>query len=523
MTANDRQQPAVTDTDGTPLRAGPMPHSLPMPDGGRQRASQAGPVLASLASRGFLTLAIAAALSGCAALPQSAARPQIASAADYASSQSLTAPVGVWPSDAWWQSYGDPQLDSLIREALAGAPDIAVAEARLRRAQAGTQVAEAAGRPQASASASAIQQKHSYNYLTPRELTPQGWDDYGSASLSFSWQLDFWGRNRAALAAATSDANAAKAEAAQARLTIATAIASAYAELARQHAAHDTAVAALDVRARTADLFRERHANGLETLGSVRQVEARRESAAVDVLAIEEQMATQRNRIAALVGAGPDRGLAITRPTVDVTRSFALPEHLEAELLGRRPDVVAARMRAEAAARRIDQARAEFYPNVNLSSVIGLQSKGLDMLTHNGSSTGSSGPAISLPIFSGGALRGQLRGAEADYAAAVAEYNRAVLQALQELADAAVSQKALGPQIDRTAGAVAAAREAWRIQSNRYEGGLASYLDVLSAQDDLLANLRTQSDLQSRSFALDVALVRALGGGYSIKSMQESG
>ncbi|HEY7638126.1 MAG TPA: efflux transporter outer membrane subunit [Steroidobacteraceae bacterium] len=522
MTTNDRQQLPVTDTDGN----GDIPHfrtlaarRMTSAEMGNVPISAAGPVLASLAARGLLTLAVAAALSACAALPQSSSRPQPLSAADYASSQSLAAPVGAWPVETWWESYGDPQLNALIAEALAGSPDIAVAQARLRRAQAGAQIADAARKPQVTGSATAIQQKHSYNYLTPREMTPQGWDDYGSASLSFSWQLDFWGRNRAALAAATSEANAARAEAAEARLMLAAAIASEYAELARQHAAHDTAVAALEVRSKTAQLFRERYENGLETLGSVRQVEARRSSAEADVLAIEERLATQRNSIAELVGAGPDRGLAITRPTVDVARSFALPEHLEAELLGRRPDIVAARMRAEAAARRIDQARAEFYPNVNLTSVIGLQSKGLDMLTHNGSSTGSSGPAISLPIFNGGQLRGQLRGAEADYAAAVAEYDRTVIQALHELADAAVGQKALGPQLERTADAVGAAREAWQIQSNRYQGGLASYLDVLSAQDDLLANLRTQSDLQSRSFALDVALVRALGGGYSNKTI----
>ena len=517
MTASDRQQLPVTDTDGTALRVGPVPKALPMFDGRPHRASPAERAQIIAASRGLLFVAIASVLSACAGLPHEGARPQIASAADYASSHSLAAPVGTWPAESWWESYGDAQLDDLIREALAGSPDIAVAEARLRRAYAASLVADAARRPQASASAAAIQQKHSYNYLTPRELTPQGWDDYASASLTFSWQLDFWGRNRAAIAAATSEAKAAEAEAAQARLMLATAIASAYAELARQHAAYDTAVAAFEVRTKTVALFRQRHENGLETLGSVRQVEARRSRAEADLLAVEEQLAMQRNSIAALVGAGPDRGLSITRPTVDVARSFALPEHIEAELLGRRPDVVAARMRAEAAARRIAQARAEFYPNVNLTSVIGLQSKGLDMLTHNGSSTGSSGPAISLPIFSGGALRGNLRGAEADYAAAVAEYNSTVIQALQELADAAVGQKALGPQLERTADAVDAAREAWRIQSNRYEGGLASYLDVLSAQDDLLANLRAQSDLQSRSFALDVALVRALGGGYQIK------
>ncbi|HET9448395.1 MAG TPA: efflux transporter outer membrane subunit [Steroidobacteraceae bacterium] len=519
MTASPRQQPHVTDTDGTSLQVGPAPNALPMFDGGPDRADRAQRAQVISACRGVLFVAIASALSACATMSDEGAAPQIASVADYASSHTLSAPAGAWPSENWWQSYGDSQLDALIREALAGSPNIAVAEARLRRAQAAVQIADAARRPQGSVSASAIQQKHSYNYLTPREMTPQGWDDYASASLTFSWQLDFWGRNRAALAAATSDTNAAQAEATQARLMLATAIASAYAELARQHAAHDTAVAALEVRARTVALFQHRHENGLETLGSVRQVESRHSGAEAEVLAVEEQLALQRNSIAALVGAGPDRGLAITRPTVEMSRSFALPEHLEAELLGRRPDIVAARMRAEAAARRIDQARAEFYPNINLSSVIGLQSMGIDMLTRNDSSTGSTGPALSLPLFNRGALRGNLRGAQADYAAAVAEYDRTVIQALQELADAAVGQKALGPQLARTTEAVDAAREAWRIQSNRYEGGLASYLDVLSAQDDLLANLRAQSDLQSRSFALDVALVRALGGGYQIQAM----
>jgi outer membrane protein TolC len=146
---------------------------------------------------------------------------------------------------------------------------------------------------------------------------------------------------------------------------------------------------------------------------------------------------------------------------------------------------------------------------------VGGQSLGLDMLTKGGSGIAGIGPAVSLPIFDGGRLRAQLRGADAEHAQAVAEYNRAVVQALQEVADAATSQRALGGQIDRIDEAVEAAREAWRIQNNRYQGGLSNYLDVLSAEDTLLSNLRAQSDLQSRSFALDVALARALGGGYT--------
>jgi NodT family efflux transporter outer membrane factor (OMF) lipoprotein len=454
-------------------------------------------------------------LSGCAGLPPSQATARLKPAGHYASGESLSAAAAEWPQESWWHTYADQQLDALIDEALAGSPSIAVAAARLERAAAAATVSGSALKPQLSASAAASEQKQSYNYLSPAAVTPQNWNDYGRASLDFGFELDFWGKNRAALAAAVSETEAARADAAQARLTLASAIASAYAELAREEAALDTARAAYELRSKTAELFRERLEHGLETLGGVRQVEARRAAAAAQLLALEEQRALQRNRIAALVGAGPDRALSITRPTVNLARPFGLPDAVGAQLLGRRPDIAAARLRAQAAARRIDVARDAFYPNVNLAAFFGVQSLGLDMLTKDGSSIGSVGPALSLPIFSGGRLRGQLSGARAEYAEAAASYEGTVIQALHEVADAAVSQKALGPQLARADEAVAAAREAWRIQNNRYEGGLATYLEVLSAEDYLLSNLQTQSDLQSRAFALDVALVRALGGGYS--------
>jgi len=464
-----------------------------------------------------LTLAslVVAALAGCATLPDPQPRPQAKPAGQYAAEQSFAAPATNWPSDRWWQDYRDAQLDALIGEALAGSPTMAVAKARLERARSNAQITGAALQPQVSANGSITEQKQSSNYLTPPSATPQGWNDYGRATLDFSWELDFWGKNRAALAAATSELDATRADEAQARITLATSVASAYAELARLHAALETATAARDVRAKTAALFRQRFDNGLETLASVRSAESRRASAEAEVVSLSEQLGLQRNRIAALLGAGPDRGLKIVAPAIDLGRSFALPEQIPAQLLGRRPDIVAARLRAEAAGKRIDQARAAFYPNVNLSAFIGAQALQLNNLTKSGSDIGSIGPAISLPIFDGGRLRGQLRGAEADYAEAVANYDRTVVQALQDVADAATSQKLLGAQIARTDESVAAAREAWQIQGNRYTGGLATYLDVLSAEETLLSSLRTQTDLHSRSLALDVALVRALGGGYA--------
>lgn len=157
MTVSNRQQMGVTDTDGTPLRVGPAPEFLPMFDGGPDRASAAKPTQVKSAASGLLFVAIASVWSACASLPGDSAGPRIGSVADYASSHSLIAPVGAWPTESWWQSYGDAQLDALIREALVGSPNIAVAEARLRRSQAAVQIADAARRPQASASASAIQ------------------------------------------------------------------------------------------------------------------------------------------------------------------------------------------------------------------------------------------------------------------------------------------------------------------------------------------------------------------------------
>jgi len=459
--------------------------------------------------------ACAIAVTGCAARPARETLAAIKPVDAYASENSFAATPGRWPVNAWWKAYGDPQLDALIDEGLAGAPSIASAEARLRRARAMIAVAGAANRPQISANGSATEQRQSYNYLSPPAFTPPGWNDYSRASLDLSWELDFWGKNRAGLAAATSDAEAAAADAAQARLALATAIASAYADLARNYADRDTSAAARDVRVKTADLFRRRYENGLETLAGLRQVEARRASAEYDLLSSEEQIGLQKNRIAVLMGAGPDRGQAIARPAVDIHRVFALPERLGADLIGRRPDIVAARLRAESAAKRVRQSEAAFYPNVNLAAFIGLQSLGLNMLTDGNSMIGSAGPAISLPIFTGGRLRGQLSGARADYGDAVAIYEHTVVQALGDVADAAVSQKALSAEISKADEAVDAARAAWRSTNDRYSGALSTYIEVLSAEDNLLSTLRVQTDLKSRSFTLDVALVRALGGGYS--------
>jgi NodT family efflux transporter outer membrane factor (OMF) lipoprotein len=453
---------------------------------------------------------------GCAQLPDLGEAAQLKPVEAFPSSASLQAPTADWPEDQWWTAYGDPQLNALIDEALMSSPDLAAATARLQRAEAMTQITGAALKPQVSANVAVTEDKLSYNYLTPPAMTPSGWNDYGRATLDFRWELDFWGKNRAALAAATSELEAGRAELAQTKLMLAAGIAANYAELSRLHANRETVLRAVDVRRKTATLFVQRFDNGLENRGSLREADARRATAEGALLALDEQIALQRNRLAALLGAGPDRGLSIATPTLKLDHSFGLPAELAVNLLGRRPDVVAARLQAQAQARRIDQKKAEFYPNVNLSAFVGVQSLGLDMLDKNGSSVGSIGPAISLPLFTAGRLQGELRGTHARYAETVANYNQTVARALQEVADAVVSQKALGQRLLKAQEAVDASTEAYRVANNRYEGGLANYLEVLASEDGLLNSLSVLTNLRSHSFSLDIALKRALGGGFQL-------
>jgi NodT family efflux transporter outer membrane factor (OMF) lipoprotein len=487
-------------------KALPMSHS---------RSSLFGIVSFSALTRNsaFLSL-VAAALSACATVPAAAPARVAKAPAAYEAARSLAAPAADWPAADWWRAYGDTQLDALMDEALSGSPTLAQAQARLRRAEAGVAGAHAAELPSVAANASVQAVKQSYNAGIPPAFVPQGYRGAGQLSLDFNWELDFWGRNRAAVAAATSEARAAGADAAEARLMLSTNLAMAYADLARLYADRDVAERTIASQDETRTLVAQRVANGLDTQAEQRQAESEPLASAADLTGIDEQITLTRNRLAALMGQGPDRGLAIARPREAALKAFGLPAELPASLIGRRPDVVAARWRAEASQSRIKQAKAEFYPDVNLAAFIGVQSLGLDKLFSSGSDIGGVGPAISLPIFQGGRLTANLRGNEASRDEAVAAYDAAVTEALHQVADAAASQKSLAVQVSQAQAALSASEDAYRIARQRYQGGLSTYTQLLQVEQAVLRRRLVVADLKARAFTLDVALVRALGGGF---------
>lgn len=464
-----------------------------------------------LASAGAMAVAL---LSGCATLPEARDIAPPKKVEQLASAQSFTAPESAWPSDQWWKDLGDAQLDGLIEEGLHGASDLRIAAARYDKALAAVGGARAATLPQVNLQGEAGGTKQSYNYLIPDAAVPHGIKHYAQVGLGFSWDLDFWGKNRAALSAAKSNAEAAGAEAAAARLAVSTGIAAAYADLASLHADRDAIEKAVAIRSRTAQIMENRSRNGLENDGAIEQARAGMAAAQAEGEAVDEAIAMTQHRIAALMGAGPDRGRAITRPSIRLANQIGMPANLSSDLLGRRADIVAARYRAEAAASGIKQAKASFYPSINLMGLVGFQSLGIGNLLKGGSEFGMGGPAISLPIFDGGRLKAQYRGSEADYDAAVAQYDGTLTQALREVADAATSAKALDARLDRSRASQAHAFRAWQVADNRYRGGLATYLEVLTAEDALITANRSVAVLEARAFTVRVSLVRALGGGF---------
>ena len=453
-------------------------------------------------------------MSGCAPMPELGPLADARAPESLVSTKSLRAPEATWPDDRWWEKYSDPQLNQLIAEGLADAPDLKAAQARLRRSEAQSQSVGSVLYPQLSANGTVFGQEVSTNYIVPSPYTPQGWYSYGQATLNFNWEIDFWGKNRAALAAAVSESQVRRADVAQARLILTTAIARSYADLARFMADRATAEKALEIRTKTWALFAERQKQGLENTGAVSQAEGKKHLAENDLVQIDVRIAETRNRLAALVGAGPDRGLQIMSPKTLMATTYALPADIGINLVGRRPDIVATRWQAEASQSRIEQRQAAFYPNVNIAAFVGGQSLGINKLIESGSYMSNAGPAIYLPIFLGGKLRADLNVARAEYDENVANYEKTLIQALNEVADVAAGLQQLNKQVRLADQSVAAQTQGLTVAANRYKGGLANYLDVLVAEDELLSSWRVQTDVRTRAFILDVALTKALGGGY---------
>ncbi|MFT4102912.1 MAG: efflux transporter outer membrane subunit [Burkholderiaceae bacterium] len=465
--------------------------------------------------RPMMTASVCAAvLAACASPAGLAPSGHLRDADSAAATRTLADTAGfaaAWPSEDWWRGFGDPQLDALIEEALAGSPDMEIADARVRQAAAQAGLADAARQPTVGARAGL-----SGTQLPEALLGDLGghFKTSGNVILNASIPFALWGARPAAWEAAVGAHQASEVDRQAVRLTLSAGVARAYVALGYAFQSLDLARADRDRAVQLHALTLQRVTAGLDSQAQLRQAETAEASAGQKLEQASMNVDSARLRLAALLGAGPDRALTIEPPRPIAPARLPLPADLPANLVGRRPDIVAARWRVQASRRAIDSARADFYPNFNLGAYAGLAGRGLGSLLSADGVLAVVSPAVSLPVFDGGRLRANLADRNAAQDLAVAQYNKTLVAAFNEVAEQVHVIRSLQRQVDEQRRAIDAARRAWELTTLRYRRGVGSYLETLSVQQALLTAEAAQAQLEQRRLDAAITLIQALGGGY---------
>jgi outer membrane protein, multidrug efflux system len=425
-------------------------------------------------------------------------------------------PAAHLPRGAWWEIFGDAELNRLETLATAGNQELAAALAHFEQARALVNVARADFFPQISAAPGMTRQRTSANQFQ-RNGGAGGSSTFNtfSAPLDASWELDLWGRvrrgvegARASLAAVADDLESAKL-AIQAEVAI---------DLFTLHAL-DAQVKVLQesiqTYQRSLELTLNRRASGIATDYDVSLAQTQLESTKAQLPDVDLQRANLRHALATLCGQ-PATTFAVSTASSAAGASLpAIPVSVPSELLERRPDIAAAERRVAAANADVGVATSAFYPRVILGGLAGFQSIDAGSLFNWPSRVWSIGPSIQLPLFTGGRNRAQLAAARAGYDATVANYRQTVLGAFQEVEDQLAAQRLLSAELDAEKAALKSARRTLEISATRYKGGVITYLEVAIAQSAALAHEQTVVQLTARRQAAAVSLLKALGSGWS--------
>ncbi|AMN47945.1 RND transporter [Steroidobacter denitrificans] len=418
------------------------------------------------------------------------------------------------PIDAqWWKTFGDPQLDRILGDALAGSPTLEAALARVRLAESALAVSEAARRPQLTLDANGQIQRLSDAYIIP---PPYGGSTrwIGQAQANLGWDLDFWGRQAAAVGQARAETDAAGLDYAAASLALAGSIAQTYIELTRVERQFGLAQRVLVEREQALLLVGLRVRSELAGERDARAAEILRAEAQQVLVRVQGQREMLVHALALLAGQGADYYATIRPPTPALDAVLPLPAELPADLLARRPDILSTQARVDAALAGRETARTAFYPNFNLIGLAGAQAIGLNHLFGKDAVTYGAGAAVHLPIFDGGRLRAEYAGANARVDAAIADYNQAVLSAVRETADALTRVANLSATLDVQRTAAAGTAELRRLDEVRFISGLGSRLELIDAELRLLSARQETVDLEADQAVARIRLLLALGGGF---------
>lgn len=438
----------------------------------------------------------------------------------------VTSRLKEWPDDRWWEQFGNPELNQLMETALRDNPGLKAASARLREAQGLVRVEGARLLPFLEADASLTHERISqhgvFAALNPEVagvrillgiINP----------LSFRYEFDFWGKNRAILEAALGQAAAEEAEKAEVRLRLTTALARAYFRGQALRQQLEIVKTIVGIRRDLRHLAETRFRLGLDNDLAVKQAMADYEAAVKRRASVRDQLDVQRHLLARLAGKGPDEAAHLfTKPVALIPDQIPVPDQLSMGLLVHRPDLAAALYRAYAAARMVKVAKTQFYPTIDLTAFVGLNAltltKGSDKLANllfNGQSFAYGiAPGLRLPWFEGGRLRGELAAHRAEYDAAVELYNETLLDAMREVADSLSAWQATREMLDAHKRLLTSLAQDWRLAKVRLTSGLDDDREVLRHRQPVLEQEYALRALESDQLVAAVDLIEALGGGY---------
>lgn len=413
----------------------------------------------------------------------------------------------------WWTAMGDPQLDRIVADALSGNPSLDIALARVRQAQAALARQDAELGPDVALDAQLQGTRLSGRYIIP---PPYGGSvrAIGTAQAGLNWNLDLFGRQKAAIRQAGASAEAAGYDAAAARLAIAGSVVQAYIGIARAERQAALARETITTRERSLNLTNIRVRNNLASKLDAQAASALLAQARVTLVQAEAARVLAADAVAALAGRGSDYAGAIRPTALHPTAALPVPATIPADLLARRADIAAAQARVQAAAAGRQVARRAFYPNINLSALVGLQAIGFSNFVDLDAGTAGGTAAFHLPLFDNGRLKADLQGATAALDVATATYNQAVVDAARQAADAIAMVQSTDAVLARQNEVVAGYAETDRLNAIRVSSGLDSRLDLIDNDVRLLGARLAAATMAVDALATRAQLAVALGGGF---------
>jgi NodT family efflux transporter outer membrane factor (OMF) lipoprotein len=452
-----------------------------------------------------------AALTACAGLvPQHSGEPpaiNIPTAWSSSQPSQTTNSGGAAVRVDWWRQFNDPQLTSLVEQALAANSDVQSAVAALRQARAFVTEANASLLPRVDASASA--QRSKTDNTAAASLYGAGFDA--------SWELDLFGANKAGLNAAQADTAASAASLGDVQVSIAAEVATAYLEWCGARVRLNIARENLETQQETLEIARWRAQAGLATSLDVEQARAAAEQTSATIPALENTIAQTASSIAVLTGRAPGKLPELAQDSVSDTpvASDAIALTIPADTLRQRADIRRAEAQVRAAAERTTQADAQRYPSFTLSGNIGLTALTLGALTGPGSAAAALLAGASVPLFDGGAGKARVDAQDAALQGAGAAYRGSVLAALKDVEDSLVALRTAGERRDRLQRAAEAAGNASLIARLRYRGGVIDFQTVLDTQRSQLVAQESLASARTDVATAQVRLYKALGGGWN--------